>query len=280
MTTRLFTLLGFLFGGLTLNAASTNVLSEFFRSFPETALLPPENGSPVFAGATQRITERLESRLLRPMALDYFLDENGESLQDRSTKRGRALFADGFRYSLREWGLHTPAYQWLDERFGHVGDWFSSFWRDTLSPNVERYNAQSPKNFAFEEPHESFYGFKKGLRPFEQNPYAYVSYGLRDSAKELILESTLQIRMRDWQSPAFSFITEVPIGLWGLGVGIEGQTDVDKESIHTRQGQIFRETKRPLDLSLGLRGQLLGGFVRIGADIMSKRCLVEWDYDF
>lgn len=264
---------------LTLCAQPTNQPREFSLRYSFKPLTLPKEPT-VLRSTIVRIDERVESRLLRPLTLDLYLNESRESLEVLSARRGKSLFVDEFKYSLRDWGLQTPIYEMLDARFEQVGNWFSSFWRDTLSPNVERNNAQSAREVTFVEERATFYGIKKGIRPFSTSPYGFLSYGWRDSSDELMLETTLKASMRDWHKPVLSLITEVPLGKWGLGFGIEGRDGGDRVRENTRYGQLFTEVDRKVDITFGLKGPILGGLFSLGANVLGEQVLAFWSLDY
>ncbi|MDO8620395.1 MAG: hypothetical protein Q7R64_03565 [bacterium] len=265
---------------LTLHAEKPTSAIELHRSSRPLSL-DDANTPTFFENARLRIDGQMESRLLIPLTIGYRLGQARENPFDLSASRGKSLFGDGLTYSLREWGLQTPAYAWLDERFNRVGGWFSAFWRDTLSGKVERNNTQSPAEFSFVEKRDRFYGIKKGLRPFSRNnPYAFLGYGLRDSSQELIFETTFRAYLRDWSEPTFSLVTEVPLGTWSFGFGIEGRSEETRAGERNRYGRFFPEADRRVDITLGLKGQVMGGLVSVGADVLGKRVVAWWGVNF
>lgn len=261
---------------LTANGQVTNLMNVSVRSIPPPIEFPPPSHLTLFETAVTRIRDRADSRLVHRLTLDRLDGAFDEDPFEFGAARGKSLLSDGFQYSLREWSLQTPAYAWLDEKFEHVGDWFASFWRDTLSAKTERNNAQSPADIAFLEERERFRGLKKGLRPFSQSPYAFVGYGWRDRNRELVAESTLKLSLRHFNEPTASLVTEIPIRNWSFGFGLEMRTGGNREELIDRKGRIFTEVDRPFDVTFGLKGRLFGGLVHVGADALSKRVVAVY----
>jgi hypothetical protein len=231
--------------------------------------------------AVDRVHERAESRLVHRLMLDQLDESFYDDPFEFGAKRARSFISEGFTYSLREWGLETPAYAWLDDKFENVGHWFSSLWRDTLSAKVERNNAQSPGDITFIEERARFRGLKKGLRPFSQNPYAFIGYGWRDSDRELVAESTLRLSLRHFDEPTLSFVTEFPIQSWSFGFGVEARTGGNHEQLIERRGRIFTDVDRPLDVTVGLKKRFSkGGVLHIGGDVLSKRAVAVARYSY
>lgn len=231
--------------------------------------------------ASGRIEERADSELVHRLTLDLYLGDREVDPQEWFAKRGQSLFKDGGQYALREWGLQTPVYRWFDEKFERVGGWYASFWRDTLSGNVERYNAQSPADFRFLAERERFSGLRSGIRVFSlKNPYVFWSYAFRDDTRTLWMENTLRLYMRGWDEPRISFITEVPVHTWSFGVGVDFRDGGDRWRDVERNGRIFTDVDRAFDVTLGLKGRLCGGFLHIGGDILSKRvvAVARWSF--
>ncbi|MDO8594227.1 MAG: hypothetical protein Q7R93_01790 [bacterium] len=242
----------------------------------------------IFERAVDRIEERSKSRLVHRLTLDVYWGDTERQPSEFGAKQSKGILEDGFKYSLREWALETPLYGWIDEmiilpmgdRLGRTGKWLSSFFRDTISGNEEKDNAQSPNELSFVEERKKFLGFKRGLRPFSHNPYVFLGYGWRDSMRELILESTLRLSLRDFREPNLSFATEIPLCKWSLGFGIEARTGGDREEEGEIHGRLFTTTDRAFDVTIGLKGHLFGGLVHIGADVLGERVVALWRHSF
>lgn len=261
---------------LTANAQRTNIMNLGTYGVPPPILTLPYSKLVLFERAVDRVAERADARLVHRLTLDMLDAAFPEEPFEFGVKRGKSLIFDGFQYSLREWGLATPAYAWLDERFEQVGNWFSSFWRDTLSANVERNNTQSPAEIGFLEERARFRGLKKGVRPFSRSPYAFIGYGWRDKDRVLFAESTLRLSLRHFDEPTLSFVTEIPIRNWSLGFGLEARAGGNREEFAERNGRIFSYIDRPFDVTFGLKGRLAGGLVHIGADVLGERAVAVW----
>jgi len=133
---------------------------------------------------------------------------------------------------------------------------------------------QSPANLDFVQERRRFSGIKAGIRPFNlSNPRTFIGYGWK-RGDTLIAESTLMLSLKHWHEPRLSLTTEVPIGKWILGVGVEKRFDGKREFTIERGGRLFTNTDRPLDITVGLKRHLSHrGVVLIGADVLEKRAV-------
>lgn len=261
--------------GEATNGAPTEVATELMVLQRYLAREQPEAlGMEAYYRFRKRFERKAETRLTLSLQADFLERElTGEEFwpNDVAARRGRMLLKDSIRYTIREWVAETRFVQWLKEDF-------TDLIYDAISGREERHNLAAPleSDFAAHEEERWSRGFKKGIRPLRSNPYAYLSYGLRDTGGILRYNSTLRLYLEEWSVPRVTFLNEVPMGRWRLGAGLTFDT-ASERGREGRTGRVlFRRDGRKFVTSLGLKGPLLGGIVYGGADITSGGFIVQY----
>jgi len=227
-----------------------------------------------------RVTEQADTRVIYRLLFDTHFSIALRSPQETLTRRGVSVVGDGLTYALREHMLDTALYNFIDDRLLRLGGSFSGFLRDILSGDEWHKHTPSPSEIQFMEDRDRYTGFQKGIRPFRDDPYAFMSYGWRDIERTILLENSLRLTFEQWQEPAVGFFTEVPLRTWILGIGLEKRFGDTGTSEWERNRQLFTSTNRSMSATIGLRGKFVHGFAYLGADILAGQVFALWRFGY
>jgi len=137
------------------------------------------------------INERYADAFQPLNAIRWNIDLRGrdfsENFRERASSRARFAFVRTVQYGLREAAVDLPFMVWLDDRQG----WFANLLRDSVG-NVSE-ESEVPLRLSYPGVEESWWrtlqngGTHYGIRPFRTSPYAYVSHGISDGEKTILL---------------------------------------------------------------------------------------------
>jgi hypothetical protein len=129
---------------------------------------------------------------LQPLnAIRWNLDLRGRDFSDnfreRASSRARFAFTRTVQYGLREAAVDLPFMVWLDDKQG----WFANLLRDSVA-NVNE-EAEDPLALSYHAVDRSWWsaladgGTHFGVRPLRTSPYAYVSHGITEGDRTILL---------------------------------------------------------------------------------------------
>jgi hypothetical protein len=132
------------------------------------------------------------SDALQPLnAIRWNLDlpgrDFGVNFRERASSRARNAFGKSVEYGTREAAMEMPFMIWLDEHQG----WLASLVRDSVG-NVDE-EAVAPLGLTYRGVEQSWWRSMAagethyGVRPFRTSPYAYLSHGITDGEKTILL---------------------------------------------------------------------------------------------
>lgn len=110
-----------------------------------------------------------------------------DNFRERASDRARGAFVRTIEYGSREAIVTLPFMVWLDEN----QSWFAELLRGSIG-NVDEEIA-APLDISHEGVQRSWWraeasqGTEYGLRPFRTSPYAYVSQGISDGERTVLL---------------------------------------------------------------------------------------------
>lgn len=250
------------------------------ESFVPSPLTLEPHPRPVAEHVIDRIEEQADARIVYRLIFDTHFSNTLRSPDETLAKRGVSAVGDGMKYAFREYMLDTALYDFVDDRLLRIGGSFSSFLRDIISGDEWRKHTPSPSEIQFLENRDLYTGFQKGIRPFRDDPYAFVSYGWKNTEQTLRMENSIRFTFESWQEPALGFFTEIPLQNWNLGIGLERRFgDVDT-SDWERHGQLFTSTNNSFSATIGLRGKFLKGFAYLGGDALAGRVFALWRFQY
>jgi len=250
------------------------------ESFVPTPLTLEQHSYLIAEHALSRIEEQADTRIVYRVIFDTHFSSILRSPQEILARRGVSAVGDGLKYTLREYMLETALYDSVDNFLLHISGNFSSFLRDVLSGDELQKNTPSPREIQFLEERRGYTGLQIGIRPFRDDPYVFVSHGLRDNKQMLHMENSLRLTLERWKEPAVGFFTEIPLHHWSLGLGLEkkfGDTDTQEWE---RNGQLFTSTDQPISATVGLRGKFMHGFAYLGANLLAKQVFALWRFQY
>lgn len=247
---------------------------------PSPLTLTPQSSPFFMERARERIVDQADTRIVYRLIFDTHFSVALRSPEETLARRGVSAVGDGVKYALREHMLDTALYDFVDDRLLRLGGSFSGFLRDILSGDEWRKHTPSPSEIQFLDDRDRYTGFQKGIRPFRDDPYAFVSYGWHDTERVLRMENSLRFIFEQWQAPAVGFFTEIPLRKWHLGIGLEKRVSDDESHDVERNGQLFSSTNRTLRATIGLRGTFLRGFAYIGGDLIAGQAFALWRFRY
>jgi hypothetical protein len=190
-----------------------------------------------------------------------FADWNFDHYRQRTSSAGQHAFTKSITDSAREAATDLPFFAWLEEHQSFVG----TFVRNSVG-NVEE-ESLSPLSPSFGGVERSWWRrladqgeLRYGLRPFKTNPYAYVSYGIKDG-DTLLLLTHVRYHYDHFADHQFEFAVSVPLA-YGLAVDVGtsyqfGQHGEEKKLVL----KLFKELKK-------------GGIVHVGFEVKERPMLI------
>lgn len=137
------------------------------------------------------VNDRFADALQPLNSIRWNIDLRGRDFSDnfreRASSRARFAFTRTVQYGLREAAVDLPFMVWLDDNQG----WFANLLRDSVA-NVNE-EAEDPLALSYQGVDRSWWrsladgGTHFGIRPFRTSPYAYVSHGITDGDRTILL---------------------------------------------------------------------------------------------
>jgi hypothetical protein len=129
---------------------------------------------------------------LRPLnVIQWNVDLPGkdfsDNLRQRAASQARFAFVKSIEFGTREAVVELPLILWLDDRDG----WLGALVRGSIDDVGEE--AVAPLSLSYESVEQSWWkrlansGTHYGIRPFRTSPYAYVSHGISDGERTILL---------------------------------------------------------------------------------------------
>lgn len=144
------------------------------------------------------------------------VDRDAGYLSERATGAARSAFSKSAVYGVREATVDLPILAWLDERQGILADFFRNSIGNVgeeavvpLSPSYRPAEQSWWKRLA--ERNEVRYG----IRPFRTNPYAFLSFALKEGDSVSLL-AHMRYHYVSFSEHRFELALSVPLGR-GLG---------------------------------------------------------------
>jgi hypothetical protein len=110
-----------------------------------------------------------------------------DNFRELAASRARGAFAKSLQYGAREAVVELPLMIWLDDN----QSWFADLLRGSIG-NVNEEIA-APLDYSHERVQQSWWrteaarGTDYGIRPLRMSPYAYVSHGITDGDRTILL---------------------------------------------------------------------------------------------
>lgn len=110
-----------------------------------------------------------------------------DNLRERANGRARSAFTKSVEYGAREVVVELPFMIWLDDH----QSWLAELLRGSIG-NVSEEGV-APLDLSYEGVEQSWWrnlargGTHYGIRPFRTSPYAYISHGITDGEKTILL---------------------------------------------------------------------------------------------
>ena len=145
-----------------------------------------------FDSAFENKANGIFSDALQPLnVVQWNIDLRGRDFSDnfreRASARARGAFTKSLEYSAREAVVDLPFMVWLNENEG----WFASLLRGSID-NVNEEIA-APLDISHQSVletrwrNEASSGTQYGIRPLRMSPYAYLSHGITDGQRTILL---------------------------------------------------------------------------------------------
>jgi hypothetical protein len=137
------------------------------------------------------VNDRFADTLQPLNAIRWNIDLRGRDFSDnfreRASSRARFAFTRTVQYGLREAAVDFPFMIWLDDH----QTWFANLLRDSVANVSEEYDG--PVDLSYRGVEQSWWrnlsegGTHFGVRPLRTSPYAYVSHGITDGDRTILL---------------------------------------------------------------------------------------------
>ena len=144
------------------------------------------------------------------------VDTDADYVSERATSAARNAFSKSAVYGLREATVDLPILLWLKERQGILADFF----RNSIGSVGEE--AVAPLNPSYRPVEQSWWKrlsehneVRYGIRPFRKNPYAFLSFALKEGDTVSLL-GNLRYHFVSFAEHRFELAFSVPLGR-GLG---------------------------------------------------------------
>jgi hypothetical protein len=144
------------------------------------------------------------------------IDKDAGYLRDRTTSAARNAFSKSAVYGVREATVDVPILLWLEERQGILADFF----RNSIGSVGEE--AVVPLDPSYRPAEQSWWKrlaekneVRYGIRPFSTNPYAFLSFALKEGDTVALL-GHVRYHYVSFAEHRFELALSVPLGR-GLG---------------------------------------------------------------
>jgi hypothetical protein len=183
-----------------------------------------------------------------------------DNLRARAASGARSAFVDSIEYGARDAVADAPLIWWLDERNG----WFADLLRGSIDNVAEE--SVSPLSLSYQGTEQSWWhsllnngGTHYGIRPFRTSPYAYVSHGITDGEKTLLLANVRYYYDR-FANHRFELALSLPVA-YGMMLDLGSAYEFG----------VRNEQQVALKLLKELKG---GGVVHFGIEVRERPMLI------
>jgi hypothetical protein len=191
---------------------------EFANHFSLSLVSPPPE--PVvfwqrFDFAFDNKAEDIFADALQPLnVIRWNVDLRGRDFSDNfrelAASRARGAFVHTAEYGARDAATEMPLMLWLDDHEG----WFADLLRGTIdNTSEETVKPLSASHEGYEQARwrdEASRGTHYGIRPLRTSPYAYVSQGISDGERTVLL-AQLRYYYDRFNEHRFEFAFSVPL---------------------------------------------------------------------
>lgn len=198
--------------------ASERINLEFTPENPD--VFDPNSGEPTsfwgrFKLAYDEQAEQIFADRLHPLnVLGWRLkwpDETTSQFLDHSTRTAHRALATSIEYSLREASVGLPLMAWIESR----QELFGGFVSDSV--NAVEEEEVAPLDPAYHQAERSWWNdlaerrvMRYGIRPFQPEPYAFFSLGIR-SGDRLLFMSHMRYYYRNFGDHRFELAVSLPL---------------------------------------------------------------------
>ena len=146
-------------------------------------------------------------------------NQDADYMRDRTTSVARNAFSKSAVYGLREATVDVPMLLWLDERQGILADFFrnsiGSVGEESVAPLDPSYRPAEQSWWKRLSEHNEL---RYGIRPFRANPYAFLSFVLKEGDTVSLL-GHVRYHFVSFAEHRFEIALSVPLGR-GLGLDV------------------------------------------------------------
>jgi len=167
-------------------------------------------------------------------------DGDADYLHDRTTSVARSAFSKSAVYGLREATFDVPILSWLEERQGILADFFrnsiGSVGEEAVAPLDPSYRPTEQSWWKRLSEHNEL---RYGIRPFRANPYAFLSFVLKEG-DTLSLLAHVRYHFVSFAEHRFEIALSVPLG---RGLGFDLGTSYQFGRHGHQEGLVFKLLK-------------------------------------
>ena len=182
-------------------------------------------------------------------------DASPEQFLEHGTHTAHRAFAASVQYSLREAAVSLPIMSWLESRQELLGEFLSD------SVNAVEEEAVSPLDSSYRPAERTWWNavsakslMRYGIRPFSTAPYAFLSFGVREGDRALLL-GHVRYYYRNLADHRFELALSLPLaGGFAIDFGTSyqfGVHDTEKKLVL----KLFKQLKHGGIVHAGMEAQ-------------------------
>jgi hypothetical protein len=241
------------------HAAGEELHLEYSTNITSTIQLPDEGKYPFWERLKfefdERAVEVFADRFHPFTVMDWQMDSverEPSYFRDYSTRKAVNAFSRSITYSLREAAVELPIMSWITERQSILGNLLWNTVDDVGEESVD------PLNPSFGLAERSWWKrmsatdqLRFGIRPLRTDPYAFMSFNVKDSER-LLMVGHVRYRLMDFADHKFELAVSLPIA---PGVALDLGTSYQlgqREDARKLVVKLFKEFKSGGIMHMGM----------------------------